>query len=92
MTTTGSKYIDRQSFLLRTTCEQTCQKTINCIQFWLLRQVKLTLGGKETGELVHYHEDSINLGFGLMKNNKAHFTSGQSGLLGFARLGTVAKK
>lgn len=34
--------------------------------------------------LVHFHEDIMNLQFGLMMNNKMEMASGQSRLLGFA--------
>ena len=44
------------------------------------------------GILVQFHRENINLGFGIMKNNWAHLVSDQSGLLGFAELGTLAKK
>lgn len=86
MTNSQSKDIDCQSCLLKITCKETCQKTTNWVWNWLEKLGKSAHGETKIGSLVLYHEDIMNLGFGLTMNNRTHLASSQSELLRICRL------
>ena len=77
----GLKDIDHQSHPFKIACTKTCQNTINWVWIWPGKLGKLTLGKMKTEALVLYHEEIMDMQFGLMTNNWVQMADVQSRLL-----------